>query len=50
MSKFVTDHREISSEESDRENSDEGNQILKCFLKKYKNFLNLGARNFDFPK
>ena len=52
---FITDDIENCSDDSDRENSDkeifnEENQILKFFLEKYKNFFNIGARKFHFPK
>ena len=49
-SKFITDDVEISSYGSQKEDSDDknwwGKLNIEIFLEKYRNFFNLGTRNF----
>ena len=48
MPEFITDEIENFSDDSDRDDSDEENQIQKFFLKKCQKLFNLWARKFRF--
>ena len=55
MSKFITDDIKVSSDDSDKADSDEENcgeehQTKTFFLEKYNNFFRFGATNFLFLK
>ena len=48
MSGYIPDEIEISSDDSDREKSDEENQVQHIFKKNMKTFLILGLESFIF--